>query len=80
MCGKYSLKTHKLADYLLFKEVFNLILSKQHLTIEGISKIVAIKASNNKGLSEELKGAFPNIVPILRPNIENRFIQDIHRG
>ena len=80
MCGKYSLKTHKLADYLLFKEVFNLILSKQHLTIEGISKIVAIKASNNKGLSEELKGAFPNNVTILRPNIENRFIQDNHRG
>lgn len=79
---KYPLKTQKLADYLLFKQVFNLILAKQHLTIEGISKIVAIKASINRGLSDELKAAFPDIQPILRPSgsPDNKIIEDINPG
>ena len=32
--------------------------NKEHLTIKGLHKIVAIKASMNKGLSDELKVAF----------------------
>lgn len=36
-----------------------LIQNKEHLTIEGVNKIVAIKASMNLGLSDELKVAFP---------------------
>nr|ACV41166.1 ribosomal protein 3/homing endonuclease-like fusion protein [Grosmannia laricis] len=74
---KYPLKTEKLADYILFKEVFNIILTKQHLTVEGIQKIVAIRASINKGLYGELKAAFPNIIPVQRPKIDDRFILDI---
>jgi hypothetical protein len=36
--------------------------------IEGLQKIIAIKCSLNKGLSDELKKAWePNIVPMLRP-------------
>ena len=75
---KYPLKTDKLADYKLFKEVFNLILAKQHLTIDGLRKIVAIKASINNGLSDELRGAFPDITPVKRPEIEETLIKDIH--
>ena len=39
---------------------------REHLTIEGLRKIVAIKASMNLGLSEELKKAFPDIIPFSR--------------
>ena len=42
----------------------------EHLTEEGLKKILQIKASINKGLSEELKGMFPDIVPVQRPEVE----------
>jgi hypothetical protein len=48
---KYLLITKKRGDYLLFKQAFNLIQNKEHLTPEGLRKLVAIKASMNKGLS-----------------------------
>ena len=35
------------------------MLNKEHNTIEGIQKIVNIKASLNLGLSNDLKEAFP---------------------
>ena len=34
----------------------------EHLTIEGIQKIVNIRASLNKGLTTVLKTAFPNSI------------------
>jgi hypothetical protein len=49
---------------------------KEHLTIEGIKKIVAIKAAINIGLSKELKAAFLKFVPIQRPLIQNQKIQN----
>lgn len=52
--------------------------NKEHLTISGIQKLVAIKASLNLGLSDELKLAFPEVVPIQRPLIENQKIKDPH--
>ena len=39
----------------------------EHLTIEGLQKIINIRASINKGLSPLLKEAFPNSVAIPRP-------------
>jgi len=53
-----------------------LILNKEHLTMEGLRKIVSIKATMNRGLSEELKAAFPKIIPIARPLVKNQKIQD----
>lgn len=50
--------------------------NKEHLTIEGLHKIVAIKASLNLGLSNELKTSFSNIVAIKRPLIKNQEILD----
>ena len=58
---KYPLITQKLADFLLFKNVVDIINTKEHLTIEGLRKIVSLKASINLGLTDELKGAFPDI-------------------
>lgn len=58
---KYPLVTKKFADYNLFKQAFNLTINKEHLTQEGLRKLVAIKGSINLGLSPELKSAFPDI-------------------
>jgi hypothetical protein len=44
---------------LLFKQAYQLIVNREHLTPEGLRKIISIKASINKGLSEPLKEAFP---------------------
>jgi len=73
---KYPLITKKLADYHLFKNAFALIKNKEHLTIEGLQKIVAIKASMNKGLSSSIKAAFPNIIPVNRPSVLDCKIKD----
>jgi len=45
--------------------------------MEGLEKIVAIKASMNKGLSPELKAAFPNITPMDRPLVKNQTIKKL---
>lgn len=66
---KYPLITKKKADYLLFKEIIGIIADGGHLTKEGLEKIVSIKASMNKGLSEKLKIQFPSITPVIRPEI-----------
>lgn len=68
---KYPLITEKQADYLLFREAVKLVSKKVHLTTEGISNIVGIRASLNKGLTPALKEAFPNCVPSPRPSIED---------
>ena len=43
------------------------VINKDHLTIEGIKKILALKASINWGLSDSLKESFPDIIPLPRP-------------
>ena len=43
----YPLKTHKYADYLLFKKAFEIIQNKKHLTIEGLQELISIRASLN---------------------------------
>jgi hypothetical protein len=73
---KYPLITQKRADYLLFKQAFELIKLKEHLTLEGLNKLVAIKASMNKGLSPQLKAAFPNITPVQRLEVVDQVIKD----
>ena len=65
--NKYPLITQKLGDYLLFREVVELMNNKEHLTDKGLNKIVSIKASINRGLSTLLKEAFPDTVAVPRP-------------
>jgi hypothetical protein len=55
---KYSLITQKQSDFLLFKENVKLMDKGKHLTIDGLNKIINLKASLNKGLSNELKVFF----------------------
>ena len=68
---KYPLRTQKQSDYLALKLVYLIIKNKEHLTPEGLRKIVAIKASMNRGLSDKLQLAFPDVVPSERPVVSN---------
>lgn len=64
---KYPLLTEKRVDFELFKQVIDIILRKEHKTIEGLQKIVNIKASMNfEKLSDSLRASFPNTVPVDR--------------
>jgi hypothetical protein len=67
---KFPLITQKQADFLLFKSIVDLINNKEHLSLVGFRKIVGIRALLNKGLSDELNKAFPNIVPSIRPLVK----------
>lgn len=66
----YPLLTQKRADFLLFKSAVELMRKKEHLTTEGLAKMLSLKASINLGLSNELKTAFPDIIPVERPKVE----------
>ena len=74
--NKFPLITQKLANFELFKMVIEIMNRKEHLTIEGLRKIVAIRASMNLGLSPELKASFPDIVHIQRPLVQDKKITD----
>ena len=67
---KFPLMTKKCSDLKLFIMVHEIVRRKEHLTKEGLIKILAIKASMNLGLSEKLKLAFPDVVPVERPEVE----------
>jgi len=75
---KYPLLTQKAADFLLFKQVIELMQNKAHLTTEGLQKIINLKASINLGLSNELKFNFINTVPVQRPTIKTINIPDFN--
>ena len=72
---KYPLRTQKRADYLLFKKAFEIVKDKSHLTKEGLSKIINIKASMNLGLSDVMKSEFPQCIPVKRPEIKVRDLE-----
>jgi hypothetical protein len=44
---KYPLITQKRADFELFKKVVDLMNRKEHLTHDGLTKVVCLKASIN---------------------------------
>ena len=58
---QYPLITAKKLDYDLFKKCFNIIKINEHLTEQGISKIIEYKSSLNRGLPENLKNSFSEI-------------------
>jgi hypothetical protein len=67
---KYPLLTQKQADFELFRRLVELVNHKEHLTTEGIHKIISIRASINNGLSDKLKAYFSNIMPTTRPIVK----------
>lgn len=77
--NKYYLISQKYSDFELFKAAIALVKTGEHLTLEGsLQKIVNIKASMNRGLSNKLTAEFPNTVPAGRSKVENPIIPDPH--
>ena len=50
---------------------------KEHLTLEGLQKILRIKCYLKLGLSDEIKTNFPNIRTMDRPLVARPKINDI---
>lgn len=68
--SKYPLKTQKLADYLLWKEIVTIMGKGDHLTKNGVQNIINLRASLNLGLSDTLNLSFPNSIAVPRPEVE----------
>jgi hypothetical protein len=66
---KYPLLTQKAADFILFKQIVELMNNKAHLSVEGLLKIINIKASMNLGISDVVKTEILSITPVERPLI-----------
>jgi hypothetical protein len=62
---KYPLISWKKGDYLLFKRLISIMQLKEHLTLEGLQKIVNIRATLNYGLSKELQFMFLKLFQFL---------------
>jgi NADH:ubiquinone oxidoreductase subunit K len=74
----YPLVTKKYYDSMLFKNVINLMLEKQHSNLEGIQKIINTRASMNWGLSDQLKKAFTETIPVIREERVNNYNTLVH--
>lgn len=70
---KYPLISRKRGDYLLFKQIVSIMQLKEHITLEGLQKIVNIRATLNFGLSKELQLMFPETIPVSRPSFFSFF-------
>jgi superfamily II helicase len=58
---KANVINSKICRFCLFQRVVEIISNKIHLSMEGLQKIINIKAAMNKGLSNELKSNFFNV-------------------
>lgn len=74
--NNYCLISQKWSDFELFKLAVNMLKKGEHLTLQGLKTLISIRASMNKGLSDKLKAAFPDIIPITRPLLNDRTIPD----
>jgi hypothetical protein len=75
---EFPLITQKRADYMLFKHIVEMLNRKEHLTPGGLQEIVNLRALLNIGLSDGLKAAFPDTIPVTRPTVEFSGIPDPH--
>jgi LAGLIDADG endonuclease len=73
---KDPLITHKLSDYFIFKQCFEIIKQGEHLTERGLLEIIRLKSNLNLGLPDNLKNAFPNIMAKNRPEYFFKGIPD----
>ena len=70
----YPLLTKKCADFELFKQIILIIKEEPSLSEQGFMKILNLRYYLNNGISEELKGLYPNLVPVSRPEVPERAI------
>lgn len=74
--NNYPLVTEKASDYLIFKQCFEIIKQREHLTERGLLFLIGLKSSLNWGLSLNLKKAFPNASFVNRPDYKFNGIPD----
>jgi LAGLIDADG endonuclease len=65
-----------LSDFLIFKECFEIIKQGEHLTNNGLLKIISLKTNLNLGLPQNIIEAFPKIVPVTKPHYIFKGIPD----
>jgi len=61
---KHPLQSTKLIYFQLWSQVLDLMVIKEHLVLEGLLRIIAIKSHFPRGLNSKLIAAFPNIPSI----------------
>lgn len=64
----YPLLTYKLVYFHLWSSVLDIMGKGEHLTLDGLLKIVGLKAQFKKGLSKLLATSFPNYTPAVKPH------------
>jgi hypothetical protein len=72
---KYPLISQKAADFLLFEQIVELMNKGEHVSLNGLHKIINIKASLNLGISETISSEFI-VNPVKRPIIKTTNIPD----
>jgi len=68
--SNYPLQTQKHSDFLLWAKVVELVHSGSHLTQSGLLEIVALASAINRGISDKLQAAFPDVTPYKRSLFE----------
>jgi len=71
----YPLLTNKFPDFLLFKQVLEIMKLKEHLKAEGLLRIANIKASMNTKIEID---DIPNIVPVPLPLVPTITVNHIN--
>lgn len=71
----YPLLTKKFADFELFKQIVMIKNNESPLSEQGFINILNLRYNLNRGISEELKELYPNLVPVARPEVPEREIQ-----
>lgn len=66
----YPLLTKKKqADFELFRQILFILKDESPLSEKGFIKVMNLRYDLNKGISEELKGLQPSLVPVARPEV-----------
>jgi Proton-conducting membrane transporter/NADH-Ubiquinone oxidoreductase (complex I), chain 5 N-terminus/LAGLIDADG endonuclease len=70
---KYELQSTKRIHFQLWCQVMDMIINKEHLTKEGLLRILSIKSVFPKGLTNKMKKMYPNInlynKPVFKSNM-----------
>jgi hypothetical protein len=70
----YPLLTKKFADFELFRQIILILKNESSLSEQGFIKILNLRYYLNKGISDELKELYPNLVPVARLEVPERGI------
>lgn len=70
----YPLLTKKFADFELFRQIILILKNESSLSEQGFIKILNLRYYLNKGISDELKELYPNLVPVARLEVPEREI------